>query len=119
MVRRAPQPFNDGQMDLVVAALEGVFLVLNDSQHTFHTAKAVREMLGNKRSTRSGGTVYELPTLLLMQQIFATAKCRKVSIRHEMQRDGQLRLDGYVFDVLGPQNTCNEDLGWSRQHPRV
>ena len=78
MVRRAPQPFNDGQMDLVVAALEGVFLVLNDSQHTFHTAKAVREMLGNKRSTRSGGTVYELPTLLLMQQIFATAKCRKV-----------------------------------------
>ena len=83
MVRRAPQPFNDGQMDLVVAALEGVFLVLNDSQHTFHTAKAVREMLGNKRSTRSGGTVYELPTLLLMQQIFATAKCRKVFISEE------------------------------------
>ena len=43
----------------------------------------------------------------------------KSSIRHEMQRDGQLRRDGYVFDVLGPQNTCNEDLGWLRQHPRV
>ena len=119
MVPTVPRAFNDGQMDSVVAALEGAFLVLNDSQNTFHTAKAVREMLGNKRSRRSGGTVHELPTLLLMQQIFATAKCRKVSIRHEMQRDGQLRLDGYVFDVLAPQNTCNEDLGWLRQHPRV
>ena len=43
----------------------------------------------------------------------------KSSIRHAMQRDGQLRLDGYVFDVLAPQNTCYEDLGWLRQHPRV
>ena len=35
-------------------------------------------MLGNKRSRRLGGEVYEPPTLLLLQQIFATAKCRKV-----------------------------------------
>ena len=65
-------------MDSIVAALEGAFWVLNDSQHTFYTAKAVCDMLGNKRSRRSGGKVYEPPTLLLMQQIFATAKCRKV-----------------------------------------
>ena len=63
MVPTVPRAFNDGQMDSVVAALEGASWVLNDSQNIFHTAKAVREMLGNKRSRRSGGTVHELPTL--------------------------------------------------------